>query len=501
MDKFEVTNQEYKEFINAGGYQKNEFWKYPFVKDGRTLAWEEAMRELHDRTGLPGPRSWSNQNFPEGKAGHPVTDLTWHEAAAYAAFRGKQLPTIFQWEKAARNGDFNVIWNVLPWGIVKPGEGVDRHANFKGQGTMPVESYEFGMSPYGCYHMAGNVSEWCLNQKGEGFLTAGGSWTDLAYAFGQYGAYPSFYSSGQVGFRCVRNLPEAKGDQGAIAFKAEDDIPVYQPSSEADFKTWLTHYRYDKTELAAKMVEEIETDAWRREKIIYVGADGEQAIAYLYLPKNFPQPWQVIHFLPASDVVEGLRSLPEAMEMFLPPLIKSGRAAFGVVLKGYSERKWPANYKRPNESTIEYRKQVVNWATDLRRGLDYLETRKDLDTGKLAFLGVSNGANLGLVMAAVETRYRSVALVGSGLRQSMHNRVAEANTINFAPHIRAPKLMLSGRYDENLPLKTHAEPLFKLLREPKKLVLYEGGHAPTMEVFAPTINGWLAETLGPVKRE
>ena len=60
------------------------------------------MKELKDRTGLPGPRSWSSQNFPEGKADHPVTDITWHEAAAYATFRGKQLPTIFQWENAAQ---------------------------------------------------------------------------------------------------------------------------------------------------------------------------------------------------------------------------------------------------------------------------------------------------------------------------------------------------------------------------------------------------------------
>jgi dienelactone hydrolase len=366
---------------------------------------------------------------------------------------------------------------------------------------MPVESYEFGMSPYGCYEMAGNVSEWCLNQKGDSFITAGGSWADLAYTFGRFGPYPGFYSSSQLGFRCVRNLPASQGDQGAIALKAEDDIPVYQPSSEADFKTWLTHYRYDKTELAAKVVEETETEAWRRVKIAYAGADGEQALAYLYLPKNFPKPYQVIHFLPASDVVSGLRSLPDSIEIWLPTLIKSGRAVFGVVLKGYSERKWPANDTRPNESTIEYRKQVVNWATDLRRGLDYLETRPDLETGKLAFLGLSNGANLGLVMAAVETRYRSVTLASSGLRPAWRAWVAEASSINFAPHIRAPKLMLSGRYDESFPLKTQAEPLFKLLREPKKLVVFEGGHAPTAEVFAPTINGWLDETLGPVKRK
>src|SRR6185369_6186337 len=94
-------------------------WKYPFIKDGKEISWEEAMRLLKDRTGLPGPRSWSNQKYPDGKEEHPVTDITWYEAAAYAAFRGKQLPTVFQWEKAARNGVVNQITGfAMPWGMV-----------------------------------------------------------------------------------------------------------------------------------------------------------------------------------------------------------------------------------------------------------------------------------------------------------------------------------------------------------------------------------------------
>lgn len=115
IDQFEVTHQEYKEFISAGGYLKKQFWKYPFIKAGRTLSWEEAMREFKDRTGLPGPRNWLSQNYPEGQAHYPVTDLTWYEAAAYAAFRGKQLPTIFQWEKAARNGAASFTGLTMPW--------------------------------------------------------------------------------------------------------------------------------------------------------------------------------------------------------------------------------------------------------------------------------------------------------------------------------------------------------------------------------------------------
>jgi hypothetical protein len=61
--------------------------------------------------------------------------------------------------------------------------------------------------------------------------------------------------------------------------------------------------------------------------------------------------------------------------------------------------------------------------------------------------------------------------------------------------------MSHGRYDEDVALKTEAEPLYKLLREPKRLVLYDGGHIPPLGFFVPIMCGWLDETLGPVKRE
>ncbi len=176
IDKYEVTNREYKEFINARGYLDRKFWQHKFIKDGRELSWEEALREFKDQTGLPGPRSWRNQEIPEGKAEHPVVDITWYEAAAYAAFRGKELPTVFQWEKAARNGLTMAAGVIMPWGLFTGDEAVERRANFGGRGTLPVESLEFGLSPFGCYHMAGNVAEWCRNPSDEGFATAGGSW-------------------------------------------------------------------------------------------------------------------------------------------------------------------------------------------------------------------------------------------------------------------------------------------------------------------------------------
>ncbi len=495
IDRYEVSNKDFKEFITTGGYLKTEFWKFPFVKAGKIIPLEEAAKEFKDKTGLPAPRSWINQNFPEGKGDFPVTDITWYEAAAYAAFRGKELPTIYQWERAARDGVYDPRYNSMPWGLIKQGETTNYHANFSGTGTTAVSDLEFGMSPFGAYNMAGNVAEWCLNSTEEGFITAGGAWNNLAYSFGDYGGYPGFYTSNQIGFRCVLNSPEATGDQGGKMLPSAE-VPVYKVSNEAEYKTWLTHYSYDKFPIEAQTVETKETEAWTREKILINDENGEQIIAYLYLPKNYTRPLQVVHYLPAGDVVAGLRSLPDSVEMFLTPLIKSGRAVFTVVLKGYNERPYPPNYTPPERTTVEFRKQAVDWMTDLRRGLDYLETRKEVDRKKIEFLGISNGANLGLLLIGIESRYNSATLISAGLDKNWQNWIPEANFINFASKSRLPKLMVNGTYDETHPFKTFAEPLYKLLAEPKKIVTYNGGHIPTTEFLSITVNGWLDEKLG-----
>jgi formylglycine-generating enzyme required for sulfatase activity/dienelactone hydrolase len=499
IDQLEVTNAEFKEFIVAGGYVKMGFWKIPFVKDGKEIPLEEAVKFLKDKTGLPAPRSWTNQTFPDGKANHPVTDITWYEAAAYAEFRGKKLPTVFQWEKAARDGAFDPRYNAMPWGFIKQGETTDHRANFRGTGTVEADKNEFGMSPFGAFNMAGNVSEWNLNQSPEGFVTSGGAWNDLAYSFGDYGEYPGFFTSNRIGFRCVLNAAEAKGDEGGQMLPPAE-TPDYQPSSDSEFKVWLTHYEYDKKPLKAQIVENKDEGDWTREKITFTGEGGETAIAYLYLPKNATKPWQVLHYVPPGDVVRGIRSLPDSVEMFAAPFIKSGRAVFAVVLKGYMERPFPNNYIPPENSTVEFRKQMVNWMTDLRLGIDYLETRDDIDKLKIGFLGISNGANVGLVLTAMENRYKSLAFISAGLEKDFRNRLPETSPIKFASQIRTQKFFINGRYDETFPHNTDAKPLFKLLREPRKIVIYDGGHIPTAEFYAPAVNDWFDETLGKVAR-
>ena len=501
IDKYEVTNEQYREFISAGGYLKREFWRHPFVREGRTLSWDEAMALFVDRSGLPGPRSWTGQTIPEGKTAHPVTDISWHEAAAYAAFRGKALPTMFQWEKAARAGAVFGPVAFMPWGMFNPGDVLTGRANFDSKGTVPTDSNMFGMSPFGAYNMAGNVREWTLNETSEGLAATGGAWGDPTYVFAQFARYPAFFSSPKLGFRCVVVAGNPTGSQGAEPIVINDEIPVYSPNSAQDFAARRVKYDYPKTPLDVRVEDVQETPDWRRERITFASAKGERAIAYLYLPHHFTRPLQVVHFVPAADVERGLRSLTASMEDRLGTFIKSGRAAFGVVLLGYSERLRPGGGAGADPRTAEYYDELLGRITDLRRGLDYLATRpNDVDVSRIGFFGPSAGGQLGLVLAAVEPRYSAVALVGSGMPASIRQVFPDANPMNFAGHIRAPKLMLHGLYDEDTPIKTAGMPLFKLLPEPKRLETFEGGHVPTGDRMFRVIGTFFDQTMGPVKR-
>jgi len=499
IDRYEVSNREFKEFVSAGGYVKKEFWKIPVTKGGKTLEWEIAIAEFKDKTGLPGPRSWVNQTFPEGRAEHPVTDITWYEAAAYAEFRGKSLPSIFQWEKAARNGVFTQSTDeVMPWGYFQPNDKLDGRANIAGRDTVAVDANEYGMSPFGCYNMAGNAAEWCLNQTADGFTTAGGSWGDPSYNFGSIASFPGVFASNKLGFRCVKNTTSDGADRSR--FDEAEAVPIYKKTSDAQFQALNAYYRYDKTPRNGRVTEVVETADWRREKIEYLGGNDEKAIAYLYLPMNTKPPYQVIQYLPAGDVYGGFATLPVHVETFAASQIKAGRAVFAVVLQGFIEREFPADYKPAPERSVRYRDGLVHDARDMHRGLDYLETRDDIDKNRIAYWGYSAGAEFGLIFVSIEPRIKTAVTMAVGLSRGNNSRVDEANIANFAQHIKVPVLMINGRYDEQYSWRIETEPLFKLLTARKQLIQYDGGHTPPPEIAVPAITKWLDEKLGPVAR-
>jgi len=148
-----------------------------------------------------------------------------------------------------------------------------------------------------------------------------------------------------------------------------------------------------------------------------------------------------------------------------------------------------------------FRDHVIEWSKDLGRSLDYLETRKDIDSTKVAYFGNSLGGAEGPLLAALETRIKVMILASGGLR--FRHDLPEADPFNFLPHVTIPVLMLSGRYDQIYPLDSSQIPLFHLLGTPakdKKQVIFEGGHGefPHPDAIRESLS-WLDKYLGPVR--
>lgn len=487
IDKYEVTNKQFKEFIEAGGYRKPELWKQEFVKDGRALSWQEAVASFRDRMGSPGPATWELGDYPEGEGDLPVTGVSWYEAAAFAMFAGKSLPTVFHWNRAAG------IWAAE---YIVPASNLSR-SRLAAVGSHP------SLGPYGTYDMAGNAKEWCWNAVGDKRYILGGAFDEPAYMFGDLDAQSPWVRSARSGFRLVKYIEEEKVPKAALdPFPQREwrDYAKEQPVPEDVFRIYKSLFAYDKAPLNS-VIEAVDdgSERWRKEKISFGAAYGnERVIVYLFTPRRVAPPYQPVVFFPGTNAFL-LRSSQRLGDMYLVSfIVRGGRALLYPVYKSSYERGDGFTDDNP-AATTAYRDHLIQWSKDLGRTIDYIESRSDLDHGKIAFYGLSTGAEIGPTLAAVEDRIKVGILVGGGLMRQ--KALPEADQINFVSRARQPMLMVNGRYDYLLPLESAQLPMFRLLGaapNDKRHAIFETGHVPTGDAMTKEILDWLDRYLGPV---
>ena len=189
IDVYPVTNDQYKRFVKAGGYQNDQYWT------------PEAVKWRYSET-ITAPLYWYDPQW--NKSGHPVVGVSYYEAEAYAKWAQKRLPTGIEWERAAQGTD----GREYPWVGGFDKEKCNTAESGVGA-TTRVTRYPNGTSPVGCYDMAGNVWEWTVSDYSRDTkVLRGGSWAlgqDYARCAYRYGVNPGSGST-DIGFRCVRTL-------------------------------------------------------------------------------------------------------------------------------------------------------------------------------------------------------------------------------------------------------------------------------------------------------
>jgi eukaryotic-like serine/threonine-protein kinase len=456
IDRTEVTNRDFKSFVDRGDYD----------------------RRFHDHTGRPGPATWEFGAYPQRQDAYPVNGVSWFEAVAYCRSAGKSLPTVQHWRRAFGAAFFSEVVTV---------------GNFRGRGIEPTDQLR-DVGPFGTTGMAGNVKEWVWNEiDGERYVL-GGAWNEPVYMSIHDDARPPTDRSEANGFRCVKETAPS----GAAVYAAVSDATVWdyakeKPVDDATFAIFGRLYTYDRFPLEAKTESTQDSAEWRQERVSFAAAyGGERVIADILMPKNTKPPYRTVIWFPGSYALDLSRTDQGVFSYYFDFLPRSGFAVVCPVYKGMYERRVPPGGRS------QRRDQIIQWSMDLARTIDYLESRTDFDTHKIAYYGYSMGAARSIAVIAVEPRLKTAMLLSGGLYGD-NFLLPEVDPVNFLPRVKIPVLLMDGQYDFTFPLETSQRPFVALLGTPaehKRHVVFENaGHVPPRVDVIREVLGWLDRYL------
>ncbi len=229
LDRYPVTNRQFQQFVDDGGYEHMPLWD-PTI-------WP-AVLDFIDRTGHSGPRHWRDGHFPEGLDDHPVVGVSWYEGAAYARWAGKRLPSDPEWVKAG-------CWPVLTQGT-RPlqrrypwGDTMDRElTNLWGSGpaaTVSVYELSEGVSVGGIYHLIGNVWEWTTSNFGV--------WDASARKLETSTPMKSIRAARLTRISKLRRPASSRVVRARSVASTISDFAVHWPSATSSARSWTTYGR------------------------------------------------------------------------------------------------------------------------------------------------------------------------------------------------------------------------------------------------------------------
>ena len=207
-------------------------------------------------------------------------------------------------------------------------------------------------------------------------------------------------------------------------------------------------------------------------------------LALLYLPRNAAPPYQVIiqmggastFYRPSSETEASIHNWS-----FAEQLLRGGRAVLLPIWKGSYERS--DGFDPLHASAAVFRDHAIQWVSEMRRSVDYLQSRDDIDPERIGFQGISHGSVCGPVFLALEPRLRAGLLIAGGfvvMQFGPESIPPEIDMLHFAPRVAVPVLMLNGRYDPIFPYETSQLPMYRAFgtaEADKRHATFPSGHS------------------------
>lgn len=502
IDKHEVTNGQFEDFVRAGGYEKPEYW-------AKTLgeAWENIVKDFTDQDGKLGPAAWRNGMYPEGMRDHPVVGVSWYEAMAYAQFSKKQLPTMYHWLYAA----FFSGWSPEYDSYNRFNIGRKRLTHRAVSESMRSANF------HGAQDMVGNVKEWCLNEGDAGYRFAmGGSWLDDdGTAFDPITFKPTDRRP-DVGFRCAVYEPNHKW---SVA------MPVQWRNVPTEIKPIPSNYvqQFKFNRKRPWRTSGPETRTFHGVEAQYVEFDAgygkhERIGCYIIFPDRtkYAPPFQVM--IGSSPILDksGKAVTHEPRFRNYSPMMSGGRVLILPTFWGLSHNRQSGDFKPgfPSEQENDvYIDGVAKMAKDLIRTVDFLHDEYPsigggnlLDTNKLIFVSCGRLESECMIVAdklvSGKNRFAATFFSGGGIFNAL--QPAEVDQLTYLPHLDTPTVIINWAGSIEHPFEFSQKGMLKHLRslpdEQKKLYSIPGfqwGSFP-LEHLERECNSWLDDlkTLG-----
>ena len=468
ISKNEVSNEDFQDFVDNGGYENPLYWDFPFQIGDKILDFNSTVKLFTDKFGKLGPANWSYGKYPSGLENHPVTGISWFEAKAYANYKKMSLPNIFQWLYASG----------LPEDWFEINRSVTNESNYNSTQTRAVDNS--GGSYNELNNIGGNVKEWTLNPNGkekEKFSILGGSFSEQPYTFNNYYSLSPMDRSIGNGIRLSQNLNTSKNleQNNFIVEQFERNIIDLPDVSDELFEFYKTQFDYDKSSINATTTNILNfQEGYTAQKFeLETTYDSEEKLfGYIVYSNKFKDKYDPVIYFPNASSITNNNDSNLYQDMFgMKHLVDEGYAIIHPIYHNTYSRQKTYNTFWPDQSE-NYKSTIIKIGQDFKRSIDYIDSRSDFNIENLSYFGYSWGSTTSNYLLAIDDRVKSAFLCVGGVMSQKSKPEVEAHY--YLRRIKTPIFHVIGKLDGIFGYEKSYKPWKSLIgTDPKNLKTLE----------------------------